>query len=114
MAASGNRRNRRSIKLLLFFTFAVQATFCSSAVLEPQQAYDGSIYEEYLDNHMDNRHSDLLDLSANRCVADVCGAIQCDHVANEGKAAAKKRCSRAPVIKNKHLCGVLWTWPTQT
>ncbi|KAL2641860.1 hypothetical protein R1flu_009447 [Riccia fluitans] len=181
MAASRNHRNRRSIKLLLFFTFAVQATFCSSAVLERQQAYDGRKMEsdslegkvhcsrsrsrtaskiieeylvpfvkqkgynmssacrlnhendmfkeqelkkdmirpsqwrcdyckktfrseEYLDNHMDNRHSDLLDLSANRCLADVCGAIHCDHVANEGKAAAKKRCSRAAVIKNKHLC----------
>ncbi|KAL3681160.1 hypothetical protein R1sor_024116 [Riccia sorocarpa] len=60
--------------------------------------------EDYLDNHMDNRHLDLLDLSANRCLADVCGAIHCDHVASQGKAGAKKRCNRAAVIKNKHLC----------
>ncbi|CAM6109895.1 unnamed protein product [Calypogeia fissa] len=60
--------------------------------------------EEFLDKHFDNRHHDMLDMSPNRCLADVCGALHCDYVASQTKISRSKPCNRAAVDKNKHLC----------
>ncbi|KAG6544304.1 hypothetical protein Mapa_014307 [Marchantia paleacea] len=63
--------------------------------------------EDYLDKHLDNRHYGMLDLNSKRCSADICGAIHCDHVDSVTKATTKKRCNRAAMTKNKHLCEAL-------
>ncbi|RZB51360.1 hypothetical protein D0Y65_047975, partial [Glycine soja] len=62
-----------------------------------------SFYEEkHLDQHFDNRHSNLLNLSESQCIADVCGALHCDHEMNSG--SKKSKCNPAAAAKNKHLC----------
>ncbi|XP_054798070.1 uncharacterized protein LOC129303077 isoform X2 [Prosopis cineraria] len=62
-----------------------------------------SFYEEKnLDLHFDNRHSNLLDLSQRKCLADVCGALHCDQIMNSG--SKKSKCNPAAAARNKHLC----------
>ncbi|KAG5002001.1 hypothetical protein JHK87_023073 [Glycine soja] len=62
-----------------------------------------SFYEEkHLDQHFDNRHSNLLNLSESQCLADVCGALHCDHEMNSG--SKKSKCNPAAAAKHKHLC----------
>ncbi|XP_057431127.1 uncharacterized protein LOC130723988 isoform X2 [Lotus japonicus] len=62
-----------------------------------------SFYEEkHLDQHFDNRHSNLLNSSESRCLADVCGALHCDLEINSG--SKKSKCNPAAAARNKHLC----------
>ncbi|XP_065877174.1 uncharacterized protein [Euphorbia lathyris] len=57
--------------------------------------------EKYLDKHFENRHSDLLNTSQSKCLADLCGALHCDLVMD---SAIRKNCNSAAVSRNKHLC----------
>lgn len=62
-----------------------------------------TFYEEkHLDQHFDNRHSNLLNLKESRCLADVCGALHCDHEINSG--SKKSKCNPAAAARNKHIC----------
>lgn len=58
--------------------------------------------EKYLDQHFDNRHSNLIDDSQGRCLADLCGALHCDSLA--GIKKSKNKCNPAATAKNRHLC----------
>ncbi|KAF7831353.1 zinc finger protein [Senna tora] len=58
--------------------------------------------EKHLDLHFDNRHSNLLDPSQRKCLADVCGALHCDFIVNSG--SKKSKCNPAAAARNKHLC----------
>ncbi|XP_015879033.2 uncharacterized protein LOC107415251 [Ziziphus jujuba] len=61
-----------------------------------------SFYEEkYLDKHFDNRHYNLLNVSHSRCLADVCGALHCDHVMD---ISLKTKCNPAAAARNHLLC----------
>ncbi|CAL5202225.1 unnamed protein product [Lathyrus oleraceus] len=65
-----------------------------------------TFYEEkHLDQHFDNRHSNLLNLNESQCLADVCGALHCDHDINSG--SKKSKCNPAAAARNKHLCETL-------
>ncbi|WVY92744.1 hypothetical protein V8G54_031832 [Vigna mungo] len=39
---------------------------------------------------------------SNQCLADVCGALHCDHEVNSG--SKKSKCNPAAAARNKHLC----------
>ncbi|KAL4323137.1 hypothetical protein GQ457_11G028270 [Hibiscus cannabinus] len=58
--------------------------------------------ERFLDQHFDNRHYNLLNVSQNKCLADLCGALHCDFVINSKLHKAK--CNPAAVARNRHLC----------
>ncbi|KAE8021394.1 hypothetical protein FH972_007288 [Carpinus fangiana] len=58
--------------------------------------------ENYLDQHFDNRHYDLLNVSHSRCLADICGALHCDLVMDS--VPRKTKCNPAAAAKNQHLC----------
>ncbi|KAJ9683307.1 hypothetical protein PVL29_019058 [Vitis rotundifolia] len=58
--------------------------------------------ENYLDKHFDNRHYNLLNVSQNKCLADVCGALHCDHVMDSKLQMTK--CNPAAAARNRHLC----------
>ncbi|CAN6448978.1 unnamed protein product [Victoria cruziana] len=58
--------------------------------------------EAYLDQHFDNRHSNLLNDSQGRCLADLCGALHCDLVRNS--MLQKTKCNPASAARNRHLC----------
>ncbi|KAL8252159.1 hypothetical protein R6Q59_035852 [Mikania micrantha] len=58
--------------------------------------------EKFLDQHFDNRHNNLLNVSHNNCLADLCGALHCDHVANS--VVPKTKCNPAAAARNRHLC----------
>ncbi|XP_073281935.1 uncharacterized protein [Primulina huaijiensis] len=62
--------------------------------------------EKYLDQHFDNRHSNLLNsvrnLSQDKCLADLCGALHCDFVINS--SSRKTKCNPAAAARNRHLC----------
>ncbi|XP_015958063.1 uncharacterized protein LOC107482087 isoform X3 [Arachis duranensis] len=58
--------------------------------------------EKYLDQHFDNRHSNLLNLNQSQCLADLCGALHCDIEINSG--LKKSKCNPAAAARNKHLC----------
>ncbi|XP_058751913.1 uncharacterized protein LOC131625012 [Vicia villosa] len=65
-----------------------------------------TFYEEkHLDQHFDNRHSNLLNLNESQCLADVCGALHCDHDINS--RSKKSKCNPAAAARNKHLCETL-------
>ncbi|XP_073139750.1 uncharacterized protein [Henckelia pumila] len=57
--------------------------------------------EKYLDQHFDNRHSNLLNSSQDKCLADLCGALHCDFVIN---SSSRKKCNPAAAARNRHLC----------
>ncbi|KAK7287558.1 hypothetical protein RIF29_00839 [Crotalaria pallida] len=62
-----------------------------------------SFYEEkHLDLHFDNRHSNLLNLTHSRCLADICGALHCDHEMNSG--SKKSKCNPSAAARNKYMC----------
>ncbi|CAM6038676.1 unnamed protein product [Sphagnum compactum] len=64
--------------------------------------------QTYLDSHFDNRHSSMLGTSANRCLADFCGALHCDYIDGLSNSKWKKTtCKPAVVDRNHHLCEVL-------
>ncbi|XP_024025015.1 uncharacterized protein LOC21391554 isoform X1 [Morus notabilis] len=58
--------------------------------------------EKFLDQHFDNRHYNLLNVNGSRCIADLCGALHCDHVMNT--KLPKTKCNPAAVARNRHLC----------
>ncbi|XP_039059314.1 uncharacterized protein LOC120203018 isoform X1 [Hibiscus syriacus] len=58
--------------------------------------------ERFLDQHFDNRHYNLLNVSQSNCLADLCGALHCDFVINS--KLRKARCNPAAVARNHHLC----------
>ncbi|KAJ4756410.1 C2H2-like zinc finger protein [Rhynchospora pubera] len=58
--------------------------------------------EKYLDKHFDNRHSNLINDSQGRCLADLCGALHCDQVIESKKP--KGKCNPAAASRNRHLC----------
>ncbi|KAM7480120.1 hypothetical protein LguiA_028333 [Lonicera macranthoides] len=58
--------------------------------------------EKFLDQHFDNRHYNLLNISHSKCLADYCGALHCDHVINS--KSHKTKCNPAAASKNRHLC----------
>ncbi|XP_048330387.2 uncharacterized protein LOC107418119 isoform X1 [Ziziphus jujuba] len=58
--------------------------------------------EKFLDQHMDNRHHNLLNVNGSKCLADLCGALHCDHVMKTKSTKAK--CNPAAVARNHHLC----------
>ncbi|KAI5055557.1 hypothetical protein GOP47_0029078 [Adiantum capillus-veneris] len=61
--------------------------------------------EKFLDQHLDNRHSDLINYSRERCLADVCGALHCDyHDALIQSKKKKRHCNTLASDKNLHLC----------
>ncbi|KAL9156232.1 hypothetical protein ABFS82_09G061400 [Erythranthe guttata] len=58
--------------------------------------------EKYLDQHFDNRHYNLLNVSHGKCLADLCGALHCDFVVNT--QSQKTKCNPAASARNRHLC----------
>ncbi|KAG8388061.1 hypothetical protein BUALT_Bualt02G0086000 [Buddleja alternifolia] len=58
--------------------------------------------EKYLDQHFDNRHSNLLNVSNSKCLADLCGALHCDFMLNS--QSRKTKCNPAAAARNHHLC----------
>ncbi|XP_031253437.1 uncharacterized protein LOC116111382 [Pistacia vera] len=58
--------------------------------------------EKFLDQHFDNRHHNLLNVSHSNCLADLCGALHCDFVMNS--KSSKTKCNPAAVARNRHLC----------
>uniref|UniRef100_A0A803KQG9 C2H2-type domain-containing protein n=1 Tax=Chenopodium quinoa TaxID=63459 RepID=A0A803KQG9_CHEQI len=58
--------------------------------------------EEFLDRHFDSRHYNLLNFTGSKCLADLCGALHCDHVLNTKSPKAK--CNHAAAARNRHLC----------
>ncbi|XP_075523510.1 uncharacterized protein LOC142556123 isoform X1 [Primulina tabacum] len=58
--------------------------------------------ENFLDQHFDNRHSNLLNSSQDKCLADLCGALHCDFVINS--SSRKTKCNPAAAARNRHLC----------
>lgn len=60
--------------------------------------------EEFLDRHFDSRHYNLLNFTGSKCLADLCGALHCDHVLSSKSPRAK--CNPAAAARNRHLCEV--------
>ncbi|GER32008.1 zinc finger family protein [Striga asiatica] len=58
--------------------------------------------EKFLDQHFDNRHYNLLNVSHGKCLADLCGALHCDFVINS--QSHKTKCNPAAAARNRHLC----------
>ncbi|KAL6584021.1 hypothetical protein OROMI_003310 [Orobanche minor] len=58
--------------------------------------------ENFLDQHFDNRHYNLLNVSQGKCLADLCGALHCDFVINS--QSHKSKCNPAAASRNRHLC----------
>lgn len=58
--------------------------------------------EKFLDQHFDNRHNNLLNVSRSKCLADLCGALHCDFMMNS--KSSRSKCNPAAVAKNRHLC----------
>ncbi|EPS65296.1 hypothetical protein M569_09480, partial [Genlisea aurea] len=60
------------------------------------------VKEEYLEQHFDNRHYNLLNVSHGKCLADLCGALHCDYVLNS--QSRKTKCNPLAASRNLHLC----------
>ncbi|XVF08765.1 hypothetical protein REPUB_Repub07fG0031100 [Reevesia pubescens] len=58
--------------------------------------------ETFLDQHLDNRHYNLLNFNQSKCLADLCGALHCDFVMNS--KMLKVKCNPAAVARNRHFC----------
>ncbi|XP_042502547.1 uncharacterized protein LOC122079860 [Macadamia integrifolia] len=58
--------------------------------------------EKFLDQHFDSRHSNLLNSSHGKCLADFCGALHCDLVMDS--KVRKTKCNPAAAARNRHLC----------
>ncbi|KAL0425305.1 UNVERIFIED_CONTAM: hypothetical protein Sradi_1065300 [Sesamum radiatum] len=61
--------------------------------------------EKFLDQHFDNRHYNLLNVSHGKCLADLCGALHCDFMMNS--QSRKTKCNPAAAARNRHLCEVV-------
>nr|XP_010930025.1 uncharacterized protein LOC105051346 isoform X3 [Elaeis guineensis] len=61
--------------------------------------------EKFLDQHFDNRHYNLLNDTQGRCLADLCGALHCDQMADSKKT--KTKCNPAAAARNRHLCEIV-------
>ncbi|KAL3655123.1 hypothetical protein CASFOL_000909 [Castilleja foliolosa] len=65
--------------------------------------------EKFLDQHFDNRHSDLLcinssgSISHGKCLADQCGALHCDYTIDPARSQ-KTKCNPSAAVRNRHLC----------
>ncbi|KAI3933449.1 hypothetical protein MKX01_022028 [Papaver californicum] len=59
--------------------------------------------EKFIDQHFENRHYNSLNVSHSKCLADLCGALHCDHVM-EFKQSKKTKCNPAAASRNRHLC----------
>ncbi|XP_022989704.1 uncharacterized protein LOC111486705 isoform X2 [Cucurbita maxima] len=64
-----------------------------------------SYEEKYLYQHFDNRHYDLLNVSRSKCMADLCGALHCDHVMDS--VSQKSKCNPAAAARNKDMSEAL-------
>ncbi|KAK9726748.1 hypothetical protein RND81_05G234500 [Saponaria officinalis] len=62
----------------------------------------GFLSEEFIDKHLETRHFNLLNISSSKCLADLCGALHCDHVLNS--KASRSKCNPAAAVRNRHLC----------
>ncbi|XAR50290.1 hypothetical protein NMG60_11004576 [Bertholletia excelsa] len=60
--------------------------------------------EKFLDQHFDNRHYNLLNVSQSKCLADLCGALHCDLVIDSNSKFRKSKCNPAAAARNRHLC----------
>lgn len=61
--------------------------------------------EKFLDQHFDNRHSDILNFSRDRCLADMCGALHCDYYDGLSQSKPKRRkCNPLTADRKLHLC----------
>ncbi|KAG9138159.1 hypothetical protein Leryth_001385 [Lithospermum erythrorhizon] len=58
--------------------------------------------ERFLDQHFDNRHYNLLNISHGKCMAELCGALHCDLVMET--KPPKTKCNPAAVSRNRHMC----------
>lgn len=58
--------------------------------------------EKFLDQHLDNRHYNLLNISQGKCLADLCGALHCDHIIKSNSPRSK--CNPAASLRNRHMC----------
>ncbi|KAL2317733.1 hypothetical protein Fmac_031609 [Flemingia macrophylla] len=58
--------------------------------------------ESFLDQHFDNRHYNLLNISHGKCLADLCGALHCDVVMNF--KSSRSKCNPEASARNRHLC----------
>ncbi|CAL0330108.1 unnamed protein product [Lupinus luteus] len=58
--------------------------------------------ENFLDQHFDSRHYDLLNVTGGKCLADLCGALHCDAVMTS--KSSRSKCNPAAAAKNRHLC----------
>jgi hypothetical protein len=60
--------------------------------------------EKFLDQHFDNRHYNLLNVSESKCLADLCGALHCDFAMDSNSKVHKTKCNPAAAARNHHLC----------
>ncbi|KAI8529151.1 hypothetical protein RHMOL_Rhmol12G0203600 [Rhododendron molle] len=60
--------------------------------------------EKFLDQHFDNRHYNLLNVSESKCLADLCGALHCDFTMDSYSKFRKTKCNPAAAARNHHLC----------
>lgn len=61
--------------------------------------------EKFLDQHFDNRHHEKFNISRDRCMADLCGALHCDYYNALSQSKHKQRkCNQNVADRNKHLC----------
>ncbi|RDX81805.1 hypothetical protein CR513_37470, partial [Mucuna pruriens] len=58
--------------------------------------------EKFIDQHFDNRHYNLLNLSHGKCLADLCGTLHCDAMMNF--KSSRSKCNPAAAARNRHLC----------
>ncbi|KAJ4974159.1 hypothetical protein NE237_007333 [Protea cynaroides] len=58
--------------------------------------------EKFLDQHFDSRHSNLLNVSNGKCLADLCVALHCDLVMDS--KLQKSKCNPAAAARNRHIC----------
>ncbi|KAF8390578.1 hypothetical protein HHK36_025105 [Tetracentron sinense] len=63
--------------------------------------------EKFIDQHFDNRHYNLLNVSHSKCLADLCGALHCDLVMDS--KLPKTKCNPAAAARNRLICEVAST-----
>ncbi|XP_057488780.1 uncharacterized protein LOC130774731 isoform X1 [Actinidia eriantha] len=60
--------------------------------------------ENFLDQHFDSRHYNLLNVSHSKCLADLCGALHCDLWLDSNSKFRKTKCNPAAAARNRHFC----------
>ncbi|KAL8154184.1 hypothetical protein V2J09_011944 [Rumex salicifolius] len=58
--------------------------------------------EKFLDQHLDSRHNNLLNISQSKCLSDLCGALHCDLYLKS--KSPRSKCNPAASMKNRHTC----------